>query len=403
MKSRILLEGVPLPEATPPTEFRIFKKGWNATSKGKFLFDDEAAKAVLKDYQEQGNELCLDYDHKAVDPDARAGDGRAAGWFHLEVRDDGLWAVNVRWTPPAREALANREWRYFSPAFMADAKTKRVVALINVALTNIPATKHMQPLVAAKKEDAPMKTAKKDKTMKAKEEEREEASDDEMDEDDDEEDETAAIVDEEEDDDEDDEHEEPDGDEPDGDEDEEDDEDEEEMAADAAEEDGEEDDEEDEPAPAKTKKKATRASVVAAARELTGKTRASDIIGTLRAYKHAREQVTVLSDRVRKLEKTLHEERVRKLVARGIRDGKITPALRKWARNLGRQDVAQLRAYLDQAAPMVSLGRATTAADAGGAIVTLTADELKVCELTGVSPGLFAKNKNNHGSSGRLS
>ena len=31
-----------------------------------------------------------------------------------------------------------------------------------------------------------------------------------------------------------------------------------------------------------------------------------------------------------------------------------------------RQDVAQLRAYLDQAAPIVSLGKATKAADAGG-------------------------------------
>jgi cobalamin biosynthesis protein CobT len=265
----------------------------------------------------------------------------------------------------------------------------------------------MQPLVAAKKENAPMKVAaKKDKTMKAKEEERSDDSSGEIDDDDDEEEETTAVVDEEDDDDDEDgEEEESEGDEPDGDEaDDDDEEDEEEMAADAAaQEDGEEDDDDDEPAPAKTKKKATRASVVAAARELTGKTRPSDIIGTLRAYKHAREQVTVLSDRVRKLEKTLHDERVRKLVTRGIREGKITPALRKWARNLGRQDVAQLRAYLDQAAPIVALGRSTKPGNAGGAIVTLTADELKVCELTGVSPELFAKNKHNHGRSRPLS
>jgi hypothetical protein len=133
----------------PPSEFRIFKAGENETSKGVFIFDDKAAKAVLATYADQGNELMVDYDHAslgfAVDP---AHAGKAAGWFNLELRDGELWATNVRWTEPAAQALARAEWRYLSPAFELD-EDGRVLSLINVALTNMPATKRMQPLMAA--------------------------------------------------------------------------------------------------------------------------------------------------------------------------------------------------------------------------------------------------------------
>ena len=133
----------------PPTEFRIFAAGKNESSKGSVIFDDEAAKRVLADYASQGNELMIDYDHYALEtgmPDP-AQAGKAAGWFNLEVRDGELWAVNVRWTEPAAEALRRREWRYISPAFYTDKN--RVTSLINVALTNLPATKKLQPLMAA--------------------------------------------------------------------------------------------------------------------------------------------------------------------------------------------------------------------------------------------------------------
>lgn len=133
----------------PPTEFRVFTAGKVETSKGSFLFDEKAAKSVLVHYADQGNELMVDYDHAsldlAIDP-AQA--GKAAGWFNLEVREGALWAVNVRWTEPASAALKRREWRYMSPAFSTD-EDGRILELINVALTNIPATKKLQPLMAA--------------------------------------------------------------------------------------------------------------------------------------------------------------------------------------------------------------------------------------------------------------
>ena len=134
----------------PPNEFRVFTAGKVETSKGTFLFDDVAAKAVMADYAAQGNELMVDYDHAslagiALDP-AQA--GKAAGWFHLEVRNGELWATNVRWTEPAANQLRAKEWRYMSPAFSTDEEM-RVTGLVNVALTNIPATRRLDPLMAA--------------------------------------------------------------------------------------------------------------------------------------------------------------------------------------------------------------------------------------------------------------
>lgn len=104
---------------------------------------------MLARYADQGNELMVDYDHYslgfALDP---ALAGKAAGWFGLELRGGELWAVNVRWTQPAAEALSRGEWKYISPAFVTD-ESGRICELINVALTNIPATKNMRPLIAA--------------------------------------------------------------------------------------------------------------------------------------------------------------------------------------------------------------------------------------------------------------
>lgn len=134
----------------PPAEFRIFTAGVVDTSKGRFVFDEAAALAVLSEYEAQGNTLMIDYDHASLSPapvdPAQA--GKAAGWFDLEVRGGELWAVNVRWTQPAAEALQRKEWRYMSPAFTTDADG-RITSLMNVAITNIPATRKLEPLMAA--------------------------------------------------------------------------------------------------------------------------------------------------------------------------------------------------------------------------------------------------------------
>jgi hypothetical protein len=135
-----------------PTEFRLFKAGWNETEKGAFMFDAAAAASVMAAYRAWGIDLAIDLEHQMLSPDAQpdptARDAR--GWAKLELRPDGsLWAVNVRWTEDGAERLTQKRQRYVSPAFEIDPKTKRVTKIINVAITALPATHHTPALIAA--------------------------------------------------------------------------------------------------------------------------------------------------------------------------------------------------------------------------------------------------------------
>jgi phage I-like protein len=137
-----------------PSEFRIFASGDIRTKKGVFTFDDEAAEQVMKHAEEWGNDYSLDYDHGAFSLFSSPGSGMAAGWYKLEVRDGELWAVGLEWTEKARTHLEAREYRYFSPTFRHE-EGGRIVELLNIALTNIPATKNMKPLMASLVDENP--------------------------------------------------------------------------------------------------------------------------------------------------------------------------------------------------------------------------------------------------------
>lgn len=135
-------------ERTPPTEFRIFPLGDFASKKGTFTFDKASGESVIAAWQEHGADLAFDYEHASLSQPGEIAEGApAAGWFTPEVRDDGLYATNIKWTGRAAEYLKNGEYRYFSPAFAADPDTNRVLRLVNIALTNLPATQDQEPLV----------------------------------------------------------------------------------------------------------------------------------------------------------------------------------------------------------------------------------------------------------------
>lgn len=132
----------------PPTEFMLFANGDTPTLKGTFKCSEFACTRVLQAMAAAGRDkLPIDYNHGQVSFMGASYDaGRAAGWFTPANRDGALWATNVEWTPKGRQALADKEYRLFSPAFLTD-ENRNVVELVNVALTNLPATLHQTPLV----------------------------------------------------------------------------------------------------------------------------------------------------------------------------------------------------------------------------------------------------------------
>lgn len=136
-------------ENNAPSEFRIFKKGWNQTEKGDLLFDDLAAKWVMDEYRKRGRKYSIDLEHLSIDQESSAYDPDSRGAFDLELRHGELWAVNVSWTPDGESRIKNKTQRFISPFVFASKKTKRVQSLYNVAICAVPATYDPPALVAA--------------------------------------------------------------------------------------------------------------------------------------------------------------------------------------------------------------------------------------------------------------
>jgi hypothetical protein len=140
---------LPIPDSgDAPSEFRIWKWGENKTLKGTVVLDEASAKAVVNAFRDHGVELAIDYEHQTFNAEDNGKEAPAAGWFTPEVREDGLWATAVRWTDRASAYLKAKEYRYFSPVALLDDKTRKPVRLMPMALTNWPATKDIEPLVA---------------------------------------------------------------------------------------------------------------------------------------------------------------------------------------------------------------------------------------------------------------
>src|SRR6185436_3109707 len=149
-----------------------------------FEFTRRHAESAAAWFASLGRKLAIDYEHQSFERHNTRADGLrpAAGWVGgLQVREDGLWAVDVTWTARAKELLAAGEYRYFSPViFWTDEDYGDVAALGPVALTNDPAMRGVTPLAAARRagaveddddDEATSRTGGPDRTLGADESE----------------------------------------------------------------------------------------------------------------------------------------------------------------------------------------------------------------------------------------
>lgn len=107
------------------------------------------------------------------------------------------------------------------------------------------------------------------------------------------------------------------------------------------------------------------------------------------------EGVKGLQQEVAALTARVVERDVDDLVRPAIDDGRLPKALEGWARELGKKDVAALRAYLDKAQPIAALSGSQTDGKQPASLSEdgLTSEELAICSATGVEPKQFALTK----------
>lgn len=116
-----------------------------------WLMDDAIAAAVLSAQAALKGKFLFDYDHQTLRAEKNGQPAPAAGWGgRLEWRSgDGLYAVEMDWTPAALSAIAAKEYRYISPVFLYDKQTGAVTSVKMAALTNYPALDDLTDLAAA--------------------------------------------------------------------------------------------------------------------------------------------------------------------------------------------------------------------------------------------------------------
>lgn len=96
------------------------------------------------------NDLVIDYEHQTLHKEKNGQPAPAAGWFkNLEWREgSGLWALDVKWTPQAEQAILSGQYRYLSPVFEYESVSGHVLSMRMAAITNSPGLDGMQSLAS---------------------------------------------------------------------------------------------------------------------------------------------------------------------------------------------------------------------------------------------------------------
>ncbi len=127
-----------------PEVIRLLPLGEVVLADGRppFSVTPEGLARILAAWRRRGHDLVIDYEHQSLSGQ----EAPAAGWIkELWAAPDGLYA-RATWTERAKGYLERREYRYFSPVVQLD-EDRQVTELLQVALTNCPAISNLEPLV----------------------------------------------------------------------------------------------------------------------------------------------------------------------------------------------------------------------------------------------------------------
>jgi phage I-like protein len=112
---------------------------------GRAWLNDQPAQ-VLAHNHALNRDVVIDIEHASELRAPRGEEAPAAGWItELQIRDGAIWG-RADWTARGRALILNREYRYYSPAFLYDSEG-RVRGIASVGLTNkhnldLPALNH---------------------------------------------------------------------------------------------------------------------------------------------------------------------------------------------------------------------------------------------------------------------
>lgn len=152
MKSSVKLFSADVDVSSLPTEFLLWKAGVNETKHGDVVYD--ASRSDEMRSFDRRPKVAIDVEHMSLGA-TTVEQAEAIGWFVIDFREDGIWATQVEWLDKGQQLLSSKRFRYISPVieFFLDADsgsyTNVIRYVLNVAVTNIPATAEPTALVAS--------------------------------------------------------------------------------------------------------------------------------------------------------------------------------------------------------------------------------------------------------------
>ena len=319
--------------------------------------------------------LLVDYEHQTMraasngQPAPKSGAFTGAG---LEWREGkGLFATAVEWTKRAKEFIDQGEYSFISPVFRYDSESGEITELLHAALTNDPAIDGMVEVIAAtndyfliaKKEVGAMGViSDKIKELSGGEESdqgvisqflgRLDLTLDEL----------VAIV--------------------------------ERAEMDEAEVEAKANEVAETLTAKHVEEIATLKSEVAAAKKEAEATSSENDVDPAKYVPV--ETVVALQSQVAELTSRIDTGESEKLMAEGLADGRILPAMEPWARSLAASNIEELKRFLGSATAIAALSKSQTGggapagSDNGGG---LTSEEVGVCSAFNLSEDEFKKAK----------
>lgn len=128
---------------------RFFPADGRPEGQGGWYVDDSNGVELAQAINQLNIDLMIDYEHQTIYLEQNGKPNPAAGWIKRAeyISGEGLFA-DVEWTDIAAEQIKSKQYRYISPLFLA-APDGRVVKVLNAALTNRPALHNLAEAFAA--------------------------------------------------------------------------------------------------------------------------------------------------------------------------------------------------------------------------------------------------------------
>lgn len=143
MNDFLTLKGGEVDVGGAPEVISVLPFGHVVSQKGEFDVDEESLAAMKEQIAQRGVDLVVDYEHQTLTGERAP----AAGWVKELFAEDGHIKARVEWTIPAKQYLENKEYRYLSPVITVRKSDNKATGLHSLALTNTPAIAGMTPIV----------------------------------------------------------------------------------------------------------------------------------------------------------------------------------------------------------------------------------------------------------------